>query len=774
MARSWIKRADPRVALTATAVSPQRLTSWHRLLAGLFGFALYLGLGGMAAGALGMALTTGERIAADAVAAGVIACSAIVDGRGRRGRMGYLAMALVLAAYLAVCWGRIASGGAEVLNGLALVLGQGTVVYDLPFATVQGVGEGFFACACAALLAEACVQMTLRGGVVLATVLALLAAVAVLLGYAQPDVSAALLAVGALGCFISNVALSNEGAGARSFASVALTTVALAALTCGVAWGVVRAADIDVSAPKQAVAQALNRIRYGSADYAMPDGRLENLGAKPDTDRSALTVSGDVAGSGRYLRGFVGERYDGESWQGLDAQAVTDSRGLFYWLGQDGFGTEDQLSLAAEASDFTEKTDSSLTVAYQGARTAYAYLPYTYQGGSTGTCTTDLAVSTRDASQKQADLTLGSAVLQKAYRIQSAVAEAAPGSSGKLDAYLADEYSYRQFVYQNYLSIPADTGKALAQVAGPAERLDADAAKERAVQILDDTVTYNDQVSTANGPVDFASYFLTQSKTGYDVHYATAATLLLRYYGVPARYVEGYVIDVDDASAGSVELTERDAHAWCEYYLDGVGWLVFEPSPGYRDGAFYEPSDNVHTSENADLYANGSSATAWTPQGQTASDKSRPTKADNHRLVFSWWFVVGLIVGAAALWAVRTVLARRRLRLMIERFKTADPSAQVPEMFSYGLYLARHGLGCRFVNDPYVRQAQVAERAGACRAETFIAAAQANDRALFAAAQADEQDRQAELAFLAELWQGISKNAPAGKRFWLRWVRCVL
>ena len=78
-----------------------------------------------------------------------------------------------------------------------------------------------------------------------------------------------------------------------------------------------------------------------------------------------------------------------------------------------------------------------------------------------------------------------------------------------------------------------------------------------------------------------------ESPYGYSVHYATIATMMLRYYGIPARYCEGYYVSGDEAAtyaAGqTVTFTEAKSHAWTEYYLAGVGWLPFEVTPGYVD-----------------------------------------------------------------------------------------------------------------------------------------------------------------------------------------------
>ena len=84
-------------------------------------------------------------------------------------------------------------------------------------------------------------------------------------------------------------------------------------------------------------------------------------------------------------------------------------------------------------------------------------------------------------------------------------------------------------------------------------------------------------LSTPNMPLtqtDLALWFLNDATTGYCVHYATTAVVLLRACGIPARYVEGYTVN---AEAGeTVTVRQQNAHAWAEYYVNGVGWLVLE------------------------------------------------------------------------------------------------------------------------------------------------------------------------------------------------------
>ena len=80
------------------------------------------------------------------------------------------------------------------------------------------------------------------------------------------------------------------------------------------------------------------------------------------------------------------------------------------------------------------------------------------------------------------------------------------------------------------------------------------------------------------GEEDFALWFLYRAETGYCVHFATAATVLLRAAGVEARYVEGYMVTA--AAGETVTVTADKAHAWVEYYeplLDA--WIPLEATP---------------------------------------------------------------------------------------------------------------------------------------------------------------------------------------------------
>lgn len=85
-----------------------------------------------------------------------------------------------------------------------------------------------------------------------------------------------------------------------------------------------------------------------------------------------------------------------------------------------------------------------------------------------------------------------------------------------------------------------------------------------------------------DSPEKYMDYFLFEAQEGYCVHYATAFTLAARALGLPVRYVQGFYFVRDGAD--HVMVRSEMAHAWPEVYFDHVGWIRFEPTPGFRKG----------------------------------------------------------------------------------------------------------------------------------------------------------------------------------------------
>ncbi|MEQ8662233.1 MAG: transglutaminase-like domain-containing protein, partial [Gammaproteobacteria bacterium] len=74
------------------------------------------------------------------------------------------------------------------------------------------------------------------------------------------------------------------------------------------------------------------------------------------------------------------------------------------------------------------------------------------------------------------------------------------------------------------------------------------------------------------------AHFLEVTRRGHCEHFASAAVLLLREAGIPARYAVGYAVDEYSALERAWVARARHAHAWAEAWIDGA-WVTIDATP---------------------------------------------------------------------------------------------------------------------------------------------------------------------------------------------------
>ena len=72
--------------------------------------------------------------------------------------------------------------------------------------------------------------------------------------------------------------------------------------------------------------------------------------------------------------------------------------------------------------------------------------------------------------------------------------------------------------------------------------------------------------------------FLFQTRRGFCEHYSSSYVFLLRAAGIPARVVVGYQGGELGRDGRSLEIRQRDAHAWAEAWFAGRGWVRIDPT----------------------------------------------------------------------------------------------------------------------------------------------------------------------------------------------------
>jgi len=114
----------------------------------------------------------------------------------------------------------------------------------------------------------------------------------------------------------------------------------------------------------------------------------------------------------------------------------------------------------------------------------------------------------------------------------------------------------------------------------------------RIAQYVRSSASYDLTPEKMGDASDFTKWFLEEGKSGYCIHFASSAAVLLRAAGVPARYVEGYIVSCVANQPKTV--TGNEAHAWVEYFdKDLMAWRILEATPTYSlegaDGYIYNP-----------------------------------------------------------------------------------------------------------------------------------------------------------------------------------------
>ena len=140
--------------------------------------------------------------------------------------------------------------------------------------------------------------------------------------------------------------------------------------------------------------------------------------------------------------------------------------------------------------------------------------------------------------------------------------------------------------------------------------------------------------------------FLLQTRTGHCEYFASAAALLLRAAGIPARYATGFSVSEYHALEGVYVARRRHAHAWTLIWQDGR-WQDFDATP--PDWTSFEDEQASWWQSVGDLWAWLNHLFSRWRWRETTGDEG------DHR---GWWGVVGGLT-AVLFWRL---LRRQRVR----------------------------------------------------------------------------------------------------------------
>ena len=446
-------------------------------------------------------------------------------------------------------------------------------------------------------------------------------------------------------------------------------------------------------------ATSLDRARYGvDPSLSMPDGNFFELGSFDKSDETALEVYMEEPDS-LWLRGYVGSEYTGSGWQNTDAKTLSENRDLYYWLHEDNFYPQMQLATIAAALDPALSAAASTTMAVNnvGASSRNIYAPYeVLTVNSEHAPANGIGDASLYADGFWGQRTYGYTALPNQVKRYPDLVNYLTAQEEKdslyLGPYLLDESHYAEYVKEQDLFISDELREQIgsmldSSLPSDTEELNYTVIRQAIIDALNEAVKYETNPPPINASEDFVLTFLTQTRRGYSVHYASAATMMFRYMDIPARYVEGYLITPDDVAgkeeATTLVLDGTHSHAWVEIYINGLGWVPVEVTPPYfglmEEPESYEGAPGATNEEPEDSLEDSETSI------ETMTDLSVAQNQEGISPVFiAALALLALIVLALIVFIVMVLRRRKRIMALREAaFAADDKSVAVIAMFAY-------------------------------------------------------------------------------------------
>ena len=590
----------------------------------------------------------------------------------------------------------------------------------------------------------------------------LLAALSVAAAFVQPGIM--LLAAAAIALLMLTWQKNKNAVSAASFLLVGVIVAGIAAISLQTG---------TMQSLSQSAKDSLHHWRYEKAEEVLPEGNLSEPVTKTESTDTILSVTADTAQT-LYLRGFVGDTYENEVWSALDAQTAAEEKDLFYWLHQSGFYPQSQLATAARLMGNYQS--GSVSVQNLAGCSLYRYEPCTVLPERAGLTKNKIQPSTLETNGLRGERGYSYETVSDAQTIlPELLGFLQNDTSDGVRSYLQMESAYREFVYSYALTVPAEFRAQLGAVLdqccesyGPADSPTKEQAQAAALAFLE---------SCFDGSGDIALP-LADTADGTTYQYATVAALALRYYGIPARYVEGYTVKTTENEPTSVDASA--AGAWVEVYQDGIGWLPLALTPGLEDLSAEQTESGIKP-VGAGKEGTGDGPRVTEGQELEQDDAEPDNSEDNtpdggqrtgllHKPAF-WTILVAalLLLLLAAVFIRHAVILKKRN----EAFTQEDQSAAAACLFTdCAALLAAMGLK-RGTGSMLELCGDMKERFGEEATSRLRDMTMLNARALFSAKALTNEERTSMEQFHASVLDLLKTHTNWPRKLRLKWLDCL-
>lgn len=354
----------------------------------------------------------------------------------------------------------------------------------------------------------------------------------------------------------------------------------------------IRIHDKLVEAQQLDLGEAVAERFRGSANYSVGGigkGDLRNLAEnRPQGSKDMEIVMEEAPPERLYLKAYVGSEYTGKKWEEPSAR---DFKRMLRSAGAAGKGGE----LFGEPYKRLEEGQDNITplqmqVRLTGASDEFAYAPYFVNVTENDSVYADAYIQGRGKTER---------VYSFFPRIQAAALY-----RGELGEETEIWKAYEEYVEEAYTTKAQGLEK-LEKYCSDMDTRSLNAVKMSIDEKFNDSLKYTREPGRYPSDEDFTEHFLLESRRGFCVHFATAATLIYRECDYPSRYVEGYAVPpsafkMQEDGSYKAEVTDGMAHAWCETFQPGIGWKVQEHTLPFSEDEDWTTEVNTEEPENHD------------------------------------------------------------------------------------------------------------------------------------------------------------------------------
>ena len=467
-----------------------------------------------------------------------------------------------------------------------------------------------------------------------------------------------------------------------------------------------------------AIWAAVDRMRYGEDPLPHGDiGKLtgkdlkerrggigdikESLRSTEKADDEALSVKMSDPES-FYLRGFIGADYAKNRWKQLPNGTFYGMRDTVFWLNRRSFDGLSEMSEAA-ALGGADNREIQIDVEVKDASKDIAFTPYelklrSAEGEKARKSEMVLPKGTKNYGGSFLGLEGLTGKQSYSYSASGNVTGIWTDAVGKLftapetpyiKEYFINESHYNVLQYEHYTDVPDDLSNTFVSEIGlpgdiSSKHADYKETIQKITEYLKSRYIYSENFGAPGKGKDLIQSFVDK-KLGSDIHFASLATMLFRYFGIPARYVEGYLITPDNVMGAmgekEISVSRKANHAWTEIYIDGFGWIPYEATPEYA--GIMREADLTIGLQNVD-YEDKEDEDLNTREDEPPKDQEEDSDALGKLLL-----LLLKIIAISALSAILLYILYRIIRAVItavrwrKAFSDKEPKTGIKALYQY-------------------------------------------------------------------------------------------